>query len=99
MQEYAKYDPNSQTYPWIPIDGFHGSSMLKPIPEVVKCTTNVDGSITISVEAVLMEDGTDCAFCHEVTIKENQDGTWVWTGNQIDEKSVNMFSYKARVDQ
>ena len=67
-----------------------------PVPEVVKCEENGDGIWTLYVEAVFVEEGTDCSFQHEVTMKE-MDGRWIYLGNKVDrDGSYSIPGYKAR---
>ena len=45
-----------------------------PSPEVTDYWYNSDGSITMKVDAVYPAYGTDCAFTHELTVMETEDG-------------------------
>ena len=48
------------------------------------------------MEAVFVEEGTDCSFQHEVTMKE-MDGRWIYLGNKVDrDGSYSIPGYKAR---
>lgn len=49
----------------------------------MNCIENEDGSLTLTVEAVFQEEGTDCSFRHEVTIREEGD-KWIYLGNCIE---------------
>ena len=67
-------------------------------PEVVNCIENEDGSLTLTVEAVFQEEGTDCSFRHEVTIREEGD-KWIYLGNCIErEGAYKIPEYKPRRD-
>lgn len=45
-----------------------------PFPEVTSYITNGDGSITLMVDAVYPAYETDCAFSHELTVMDTEDG-------------------------
>lgn len=45
-----------------------------PSPEVTDYWYNSDGSLTLKVDAVYPAYGTDCAFTHELTVMETEDG-------------------------
>ena len=45
-----------------------------PSPEVTDYWYNSDGSITLKVDAVYPAYGTDCAFTHELTVMDTEDG-------------------------
>ncbi|MDO4170024.1 MAG: DUF6070 family protein [Lachnospiraceae bacterium] len=96
LQKYAHYDRDSETYPWIAIDACNRTPMFQPLPEVVKCEKNKDGTITAYVENVFMEEGEDCSFRHQVTLRKEQKN-WVYVGNKIEKKYANDIpSYRAR---
>lgn len=54
-----------------------------PTPEVVDWQENSDGSLTMTVEALDFETGSDCAFRHRVTVQPKGDGTWYFLQNQV----------------
>ena len=83
LETYARYDPENGVYPWEPIGPWNRVQQFQPFPEVVKCTENGDGTRTLYVEAVFVEEGTDCSFKHEVTMRE-ADGRWIYLGNKTD---------------
>lgn len=96
LETYAGYNPQSGTYPWEPVGPWNHVKQLQPFPEVVSCTENDDGSWTLRVEAVLKEEGTDCSFRHEVTMRE-KDGRWIYTGNRVERGAGGKIpGYKAR---
>lgn len=53
------------------------------MPEVVDWRENPDGSLTLTVEALDVEQGTDCAFRHEVTVLPQTAEAWYYLGNQM----------------
>lgn len=81
----AETVPGTGLYPWEAIGAWNRVRQLQPFPEVVKCTENPDGTWSLDVEAILIENGDDCAFRHTVTMKE-KDGRWIYLGNHIPEE-------------
>lgn len=84
LETFARYDSKQGTYPWEPINAWNRIQQYQPFPEVVKCTENPDGTWTLYVEAVFVENGSDCSFQHTVTMKE-KDGRLVYIGNDVEE--------------
>ena len=96
LEVYARYDREKGVYPWEAIGPWNRVQQFQPFPEVVKCEENGDGTWTLYVEAVFVEEGTDCSFQHEVTMKE-RDGRWIYLGNKVDrDGSYSIPGYKAR---
>jgi len=62
-----------------------------PVPEIVNYWYNEDGSLTMRVEALFCEFGTDCAFTHEVTVMENVDGSFHYISNAFYESEDNIL--------
>lgn len=84
LEQYARYDAKSGMYPWYAIGKWNRIQQFQPFPEVVKCIENEDGTISVYVDAVFVEEGTDRSFGHVVTIREKENGEWVYLGNVID---------------
>ena len=91
------YDDVKGVYPWEAIGPWNRIQQFQPFPEVVNCIENEDGSLTLTVEAVFQEEGTDCSFRHEVTIQEGD--KWIYLGNCIErEGAYKIPEYKPRRD-
>ena len=86
LEVYAGYDSANGVYPWEAVDPWNRVRDLQPFPEVVRCEENPDGTVTLYVETILVEDGTDCSFRHTVTMRQMDDGRWVYAGNDVDEE-------------
>lgn len=98
LEIYAQYDDVKGVYPWEAIGPWNQIQQFQPFPEVVNCIENEDGSLTLTVEAVFQEEGTDCSFRHEVTIREEGD-KWIYLGNCIErEGAYKIPGYKPRRD-
>ena len=82
IEKYARYNPVTGTYPWEPIGMWNRVQQFLPFPEVVNYIENEDGTITLLVEAVFQEEGTDCSFQHRVTIKKNGE-KWYYIENKL----------------
>lgn len=87
LEKFARYDKEKGVYPWEPIGLWNRIQQFQPFPEVVSCTENEDGSLTLSVEAVFTEEGRDCSFRHEVIIKEKGED-WIYLGNKVDKEDA-----------
>lgn len=96
LEKIARYDGENNVYPWEPIESWNRISQFQSFPEVVKCVENQDGTLTLFVEAVFQEGGTDCLFEHEVKIKDTDDG-WIYLGNVIHHENADYIpQYKPR---
>lgn len=98
IQQYGRYDAGKGRYPWSPIGIRNRVRQLQPsFPETVRCVENGDGTVTAYVEAVSVEEGMDCYYAHEVTLRRKEDGRYVYVGNRVDrEHSFCVPAYKAR---
>ena len=61
-----------------------------PAPEVTDYWYNADGSLTMKVDAVFPAYGTDCAFTHELTVKDTKDG-YQYISNWVYESESNII--------
>lgn len=68
----------------------YNSSPKTPEPEVVDYWYNSDGTLTMRVDAVSKWYGTDTAFSHELTIREDGNGGFKYVSNTLitDESSI-----------
>ena len=97
LEQRAFYDKKKGTYPWLAITGWNRLPQLQPFPEVTDCKENGDDTLDLYVDAVFVEEGTDRAFSHVVTVKEKDDGGFVYLGNKIDQEHVlHMPVYRPR---
>lgn len=82
IKKWAVYDANTDSYP-IAMPEMFGKESSKPVPEVTGYNENEDGTITLYVDALFVEYGTDKAFSHAVTIKVEKDGNFKYISNHI----------------
>ena len=61
-----------------------------PSPEVTDYWYNSDGSLTLKVDAVYPAYGTDCAFTHELTVMDTEDG-FKYLSNYVYESENNII--------
>lgn len=97
IRQYGAYNEEKGAYPWIAVNAWNRLPQLQPFPEVVECTENDDGTLSVRVEAVFVEEGTDCSFRHTVTLRKDENGNYKYLGNKVDWENVYRIpTYKAR---
>ena len=69
IKKWAVYDANTDSYP-IAMPEMFGKESSKPVPEVTGYNENEDGTITLYVDALFVEYGTDKAFSHALDFWE-----------------------------
>ena len=95
IRAWARYDRETDSYP-VCIDGPHDGLAKIPVPEVVNVQHNGDGSLNLTVDALLVSQGTDRAFTHIVTIQPAADGSYRIVANQLLEAPDNILpDYKS----
>lgn len=79
------YDAKENCYPWRPLLGDDVTTWKYPMcePEVVSCTHNGDGTMTLSVKVYSPELKTDRLFAHEVTVRPMENGEFQYVANHI----------------
>ena len=100
LKKFAYYDQQTKYYKWQVLGCANYTATPKgyPVPEVIDCIRNKDGSITLTVDALWEEYGTDCAFTHEVTIVPQSDGNFYYIGNSIQPKGNQIIPvYRNRI--
>ena len=95
IRDWARYDRETDSYP-VCIEGPHDGLARIPVPEVVAVQSNEDGSLRLTVDALLVSQGTDRAFTHIVTIQPAADGSYRIIANQLLENPANILpDYKS----
>ena len=70
---------------------FYSSTTIHlPEPEITDYWYNSDGTLTLKIDAVYPWYGTDCAFTHELTVEETEDG-FIYVSNYVYDSSDNIF--------
>lgn len=97
IEKQASYNEETGRYPWLAITAWNRLPQLQPFPEVVRCEKREDGVLDVYVEAVFVEEGTDCSFSHVVTLREEKDGSFIYLGNKVDWENAHKIPvYRAR---
>lgn len=90
IRAWAGYDREMDSYP-VCIEGPHDGLAKIPVPEVVDVQRNEDGSLRLTVDALLVSRGTDRAFTHIVTIQPAADGSYRVLANELLEDTDNIL--------
>lgn len=83
LKTLPEYKADSCVYVWNQVGCDTKQLAFPPFPEVVKIAENSDGSVTLTVNAVSKENGTDCSFSHEVTLRIKENGTAEYLKNRM----------------
>ena len=83
LKKLAAYNADTDTYPIAASEIFDPGYSIPPEPEVVDYKENKDGTLTLFVDAMYLEKGTDKAFSHAVTIKTAEDGSYKYISNHV----------------
>lgn len=84
IRKLCGYDTETDSYP-------HEVVMHRQYPpfgEVTAYEENPDGTITLTVDSVWIEKGTDCAFANTLVIQPFADGTFRYLSNSIEQKEA-----------
>lgn len=90
IRTLARYDRETDSYP-VCIEGPHDGLAKIPVPEVVAVCDHGDGSLSLTVDALLVSRGTDRAFTHIVTIQPAADGSFRVLANELLEDAGNIL--------
>lgn len=84
LRQRTVYNEANHTYRYRPRGMFDCAATADtPYPEVVDCTENDDGTITLMAEAVWPAKSNACAFAHEVTVRPLPDGGFQYVSNHV----------------
>ena len=102
LKQYAHYDSNEKVYPWASLGCFNYSPTFfgTSFPEVTDVKDNVDGTVTLTVDAVCeMVLCDDALITHKLTIKPEKDGSFKYMGNEIVNDGIkNIPDYQYRIN-
>ncbi|MCI8365617.1 MAG: hypothetical protein HFG34_11830 [Eubacterium sp.] len=103
IQEYAVFDEKKQSYVWeeLGCSNYTPSYFGTSVPEVTHIKKNVDGTVTLTVDAVCqMILCDDAVITHELTVKFSEDGSFKYLGNKILNAGVNDIpKYQNRINR
>ena len=85
LQTLCNYDPESDTYPYRPINGNDLTTWEYPMcePEVLSCTENPDGTLKLEISIYSPERKPNCLFRHELTVRPGSSGHFQYVSNHI----------------
>ena len=86
IQKYAVYNKKKKAYDWMRLGCFNYAPNFfgTSIPEVTNVKHNLDGTITLTVDAVCeMVLCNEAVITHELTVKFAKDGSFKYLGNKI----------------
>lgn len=84
VQRLCGYDEASRSYPY----EMTLHRQYPPFGEVTAYTENADSTITLTVDGVWIEKGTDCAFTNTIVVQPFADGTFRYLSNSIEQKEI-----------
>lgn len=84
VRKLCDYDEAADSYPY----EMTLHRQYPPFGEVVDSIHNPDGTITLTVDGVWIEEGTDCAFTNTLVIQPFEDGTFRYLSNSIEQKEA-----------
>ncbi len=97
LRSNTVYFAEDRSYEYKPRGLYEAGCSNVPCPEVVKCSENADGTITLTVNAVFAYEGTAKAFAHEVVIRKLQDGGFQYVSNKITEGGCDAWWHTERL--
>lgn len=84
VQRLCGYDEATGSYPF----EMNLHRQYPPFGEVTGYTENDDGTITLTVDGVWIEKGTDCAFTNTIIVQPFADGTFRYLSNTVEQKEI-----------
>lgn len=83
FREKSLYNTEKNTYPWQELFSENIVHFPWVEPMVEEARENSDGTVTLVVDVMCTDYGTDRLFTHEVTIRPLSDGAFQYVGNGI----------------
>lgn len=89
LRDKCDYNPEKDSYRYHVILG----KQYPPFREVVDYTYNDDGTVSLIVDAVWADKGSDIAFRNTLTVKPEDDGTFKYMSNHIEKMECDIPVY------
>lgn len=89
LRDKCDYNPEKDSYRYHVILG----KQYPPFGEVVDYTYNDDGTVSLIVDAVWADKGSDIAFRNTITVKPEEDGTFKYMSNHIEKMECDIPVY------
>ena len=86
LREYCNYDAAMDTYKY----EMSISQPLPPFPEVVDYKENVDGTLTLFVDGVWPDYGSDYAFTNQIVVRPLENGAFRYLSNSIQKQELDI---------
>ena len=83
LRRQAHYSEAEGGYPWVEQNCVTWDHQPVLVPDVVGCRHNDDGTLTLTVEVISAEDGTDRMFVHELTVRLLAGGSFQYVSNRV----------------
>ena len=101
IRKSSAYDIENGVYHWVRLSclNYTPTYFGTSYPEVIDIKENTDGTITLTVNAVCeMVLNDEAIITHELIIKENSDGSFMYMGNKILDDGINNIpDYEYRI--
>ena len=90
LRTFAEYDRERRTYLWVRLGtgNYVPTTFGTSLPEVVDVKENADGTTALTIEAVCLGSGNDCALHHTLKVRFRQNGTFQYLGNEISDEEL-----------
>ena len=89
LRDKCDYNPEKDSYRYHVILG----KQYPPFGEVVDYSYNDDGTVSLIVDAVWADEGSDIAFRNTLTVKPEDDGTFKYMSNHIEKVECDIPVY------
>lgn len=89
LRDKCDYNPQKDSYRYHVILG----KQYPPFGEVVDYSYNDDGTVSLIVDAVWADKGSDIAFRNTLTVKPEEDGTFKYMSNHIEKMECDIPVY------
>lgn len=89
LRDKCDYNPEKDSYRYHVILG----KQYPPFGEVVDYSYNDDGTVSLIVDAVWADKGSDIAFRNTLTVKSEEDGTFKYMSNHIEKMECDIPVY------
>ena len=89
LRDKCDYNPEKDSYRYHVILG----KQYPPFGEVVDYSSNDDGTVSLIVDAVWADKGSDIAFRNTLTVKPEEDGTFKYMSNHIEKMECDIPVY------
>ncbi len=91
LKKVASYEEENQKYSWWPRTVYEAVSPALYWPEITEIKENEEDTFTLVIDVIAPEYGTDCAFTHELTIRQLKDGSFQYVANKVLPSQDNIF--------